>query len=84
VARSRSEQMGAIIDSLNGIHVGRLETIQGRLGVVREELKALGEPELDSTFEEACGSLSRGDAGNFRRLVSQVVSRLGHVKARQG
>jgi hypothetical protein len=76
----RKERTGAILVALNAIQVGRIDAVLSKLTVAREDLRQIDEPELAGTLQEAEASLTRGDAANFRRLVSQVVSRLGHLK----
>ena len=79
-ARGRKEQVRAVIGALNALGVGELSSIETRLAVVREELVPLSEPDIQAAVDEARTSLLKGDLGNFRRLVSQAVSRLGHLK----
>ena len=79
-ARDRKERLGAIIDHLNAIHIGDLAAIETRLAKAGEDLASLGETDLSRTLDEARSSLGRADLANFRRLVAQTVSRIGHLK----
>lgn len=78
--KSRSEQLHGVIGTLNAIHVGDLQAILGKLGEAGAVLRALEVSEIESALGEARQSLLRGDMPNFRRLVAQVVARLGHLR----
>jgi len=81
MAKTRSDRMGNIISTLNGISVGELSGLTVRLDAAQGELQELKEAELAGSLGDAKASMLRGDVANFRRLVSQVVSRLGHLRA---
>ena len=80
MGHSRKEQVSAVIEELNAIQVGELSTIESKLASIRQDLGTLGERELERTVAAAGSELVRGDAANFRRLLAQAVSRLGHLK----
>lgn len=80
MARGRKEQIRASIEALNAIQVGELSAIDNKVAAAREELRTLNEPELERSLEESRRCLAQGDVTNFRRLLAQTVSRLGHLK----
>lgn len=69
------------IVALNSLSVGDIEAILKKLEAVRVEVRAQGQDELADRLDEAAGALGRGQLSDYRRLLSQVVSRLGHLKA---
>ena len=69
-----------IIVALNSLGVGDLDAIQRKLAAAREALGACGQAELGLRLDEAAAALARGEFTEYRRLVSLVVSRLGHLK----
>ena len=79
---SHSQNVSSLIGMLNGISVGELGAITGKLAAVRQDLSELQEAELDQALEQALQSIQRGDVKDFRRLVAQMVSKLGHVRDR--
>jgi hypothetical protein len=81
VSGGRKERIGALIDAMNAIHIGELSSIDAKLGAAKDQLAALGESDLEKLSVEARERLRGGDAANFRRLVAQLVSRLGHLKS---
>jgi len=69
-----------VIVSLNSLGVGDLESIHRRVRAARAEVVAHGHEELAARLDEALEALGQGRMAEFRRLVNQVVSRLGHLK----
>lgn len=69
-----------VIVSLNSLGVGDLEALQRKIAVARHEVVAAGEADLAQKLGEASAALEDGRIADFRRLVSLVVSRLGHLK----
>lgn len=69
-----------MIVSLNSLGVGDLEAIGRKIGDAGRLLSAKGQAELAERLVEAGAALERGDLPEYRRLVSLVVSRLGHLK----
>jgi hypothetical protein len=67
-----------IIEVLNGITVGELETIRNKLSIVRKDLIELGLVDLSVDIQDAGRKLSKGDVVAFRKLLAKVVSKLGH------
>jgi hypothetical protein len=69
-----------VIVSLNSLGVGDLEGLQRKLAGAREEVVTRGETELADKLDEAAAALEDGRFADYRRLVSLVVSRLGHLR----
>lgn len=69
-----------LIHFLNGIGVGELGAIQGKLDTARRTCLELGFEELAERLAEASTALREGDPKTFRKRVELVVSRLGHLK----
>jgi cobalamin biosynthesis protein CobD/CbiB len=70
-----------LIVTLNSLRLGDLDVLRGRILSVRERLQTMGQPDLSERLEEALRALERGETTEYRRLVNQVVSRLGHLPA---
>jgi hypothetical protein len=69
-----------IIVSLNSLGIGDLDSIRKKLEAVRQEVRAQGQDELAARLDEASSALDRGQLTEYRRLLAQVVSRLGHLR----
>jgi hypothetical protein len=69
-----------IIVSLNNLGIGDLDGIRRRIDEARIQVRACGQTELADKLDEAWASLARGEFSEYRRLLSLVVSRLGHLK----
>ena len=69
-----------IIVSLNSLGIGDLDSIRKKLETVRQEVRAQGQIELADRLDEASSALDRGQLTEYRRLLAQVVSRLGHLR----
>ena len=80
MAKSRAERIASVISALNAVAVGELAAIETRVQVAYQELCGLDAPELADVLRSASAALGRGDLGNFRRLIAQTVSRLGHLR----
>ena len=80
MAQGRRAQVQGLMDLLNSINVGELGSIETKLASVREDLRGLGESEVEKVIEEAWASLTRADLVNFRRLLAQAVAKLGHLR----
>ena len=75
-----------LILRLNSLSIGDLELLRTKLDAARHDLGELGQEELAGRMDDAIRHLAAGEMADYRRVVNQVVSRLGHVarKARQG
>ena len=80
MSRQHGPKLSKLIITLNSIGVGELASITSKLEGVRSELSGLGQPELAENLDSARSAIQRGDMAEFRRLLSQTVSRLGHVR----
>lgn len=69
-----------VIVSLNSLGVGDLDTIKRKVAAAGEVVRSGGNLELADRLDEAIDALARGDLGAYRRLLSLVVSRLGHLR----
>ena len=69
-----------VIVSLNSLGVGDLETLQKKLSTARTAVSEHGERELAEKLAQASAALEDGRFAEYRRLLSLVVSRLGHLK----
>jgi len=68
-----------IILRLNSLAIGDFDLLRSRLDAARQDLLGLGHADLAASLDEAQRNLSEGKTSEYRRLVSQVVSRLGHL-----
>ena len=69
-----------IIVSLNSLGVGDLDSIRGKIRAVRQEIRAQGQDELADRLDDASAALDRGQLTEYRRLLAQVVSKIGHLR----
>lgn len=69
-----------LIVTLNSLGVGDLDILRGRLAKVRDSLAGMDQPELCERLDEATRSLEAGQLSEYRRLINQIVSRLGHLR----
>jgi len=69
-----------VIVSLNSLGVGDLEALQRKIASARALVVEHGEVELGEKLGEASVALEDGRFADYRRLVSLVVSRLGHLR----
>ena len=69
-----------VIVGLNSLGVGDVGTIRQKIEQAREQMRSRGQEELADRLGEAAGALERGEMTEYRRLVSLVVSRLGHLR----
>ncbi|MFC2172977.1 hypothetical protein ACFLU6_10160 [Acidobacteriota bacterium] len=69
-----------LIDSINNIKVGECSRIQAKLQQVEMNLKEINQVDLSVLVHDAQQKLEGGDVPGFRKLLAQVVSRLGHLK----
>jgi len=78
VNSSGRQRISGVIEALNAIEVGEISAIVHKLRMAEEELGGLDVGELQATLGEARKHLDDGDVTNFRRLVAQAISKLGH------
>lgn len=69
-----------LILRLNSLSIGDLSALAVKLGSIRDSLVEIGQPDLAARLSEAGAALSEGRIQEYRRLVNQVVSRLGHLR----
>jgi hypothetical protein len=69
-----------LIVTLNSLGVGDLDGIRRKLETVSEEVRGQGEEDLAARLADASAALSRGDLPEYRRILSFVVSRMGHLR----
>ena len=69
-----------VIVSLNSLGVGDLEALQRKLETARHLVSEQGESDLAGKLAQASAALVEGRFTEYRRLLSLVVSRLGHLK----
>lgn len=77
----KKEALYEIIDLINDIKTGKLETIVRNLQLIKRELFKIDQPELARQVSEAIKDLELGNTRNFRKKLSNVSSKLGHIKA---
>lgn len=69
-----------LIVGLNSLGVGDLVAIRRKIDQAREQMRSRGQEELADRLGEAADALERGEMTEYRRLLSLVVSRLGHLR----
>ena len=69
-----------VIVSLNTLRIGDLDGIRGRIRDAEQQVRSSGHVELGDKLGEAAAALEQGRFSEYRRLISLVVSRLGHLK----
>ena len=69
-----------IIVTLNCLGVGDLDGIRRKLETVRDEVRGQGEEELATRLGDASAALAKGDLPEYRRILSFVVSKMGHLR----
>jgi hypothetical protein len=69
-----------VIVSLNSLGVGDLDQIRSKLASAADAARSLGSEELAERIGEAAAALQQGRTAEYRRLLSLVVSRMGHLK----
>lgn len=67
----------AVLNALSMSEIGRLH---GQVDRVRATLDGAGQEDLATRLEEGQRCLRAGDPKGFRRAVSNVTARLGHLK----
>jgi len=70
----------AMLSTLNATDVGTLDSIAAKLRQVKEQLEALGQPDLAARAESAIGSLEVGDVAAFKRTRAFLQSKIGHLR----
>ena len=74
-----------LILRLNSLSIGDLELLKSRLAAIRHDLGdlgVLGQQDLTGRLDDSIRHLEAGEMADYRRMVSQVVSRLGHLSRR--
>jgi cobalamin biosynthesis protein CobD/CbiB len=66
--------------SLNNLGIGDFDLIRKRIEEARSQVLASGHEELAERLDQAALALERGQLAEYRRLLSFVVSRLGHLR----
>ena len=69
-----------VIVSLNALGIGDLGSIQSKIETARRQMLESGQEELAGKLDAAAAALERGQFSEYRRLISLVVSRLGHLR----
>ncbi len=69
-----------MLSTLNATDVGTLDSIASKLREVKEQLEALGQPELAVRADGAIGALSRGDIAEFKKTRAFLQSKIGHLR----
>ncbi|MCP3981496.1 MAG: hypothetical protein GY716_19530 [bacterium] len=69
-----------LITYLNAIGVGEMDAIAIKLQTAREACLELEQTELCEALGEALNALRQADMKTYRRRVSSVIARLGHLK----
>jgi CRP-like cAMP-binding protein len=70
----------AMLSTLNATDVGTLDSIAEKLRQVREQLEALGQPDLAQRADDAIRSLADGDIVEFKRARAYLQSKIGHLR----
>ena len=76
------QRASSVMAQLNGLAVGDLQSIQAALESAGSELETIQQLDLAASVRDARQAVDCGDIKNFRRLIAQVVSKLGHVRDR--
>ena len=73
-------QVREVLAMLNAVSLGELAKVDAELARAQAALAVLRQDELAERVGEARRSLAAGDLKEFRRAVSNVTARLGHVR----
>jgi hypothetical protein len=65
---------------LNGLSVAELGRLHREIERARAVLDSAGQGELAARLAEGAAALRAGDTREFRRAISNVTARLGHLK----
>lgn len=74
----------ALIEALNSITIGDLETMSRKVKTIRETAADAGLTEIATILDEALTCLDAADLKTFRKKTHHAVSRLGHLKVGNG
>ena len=69
-----------ILAALNALSLSELSRVETELARAQSALMALGQDDLGARVGEAREALRTGNVKEFRRAISNVTARLGHVK----
>lgn len=69
-----------ILALLNSLSLGEIGRVRAELASAAASLEALGQPELALRVAEAGHALAGGNLKEYRRALSNVTARLGHVR----
>ena len=79
-AGDQASAIRAILACLNSLSLGEISRVRVELSRASSSLAALGQPELAARVTEAAAALASGNVKEYRRAISNVTARLGHVK----
>lgn len=71
-----------ILASLNALSLSEMSRVEAELIRAQSALMSLGQDDLGARVAEAREALRLGNVKEFRRAISNVTARLGHVHAR--
>ena len=69
-----------ILAVLNALSLGELSRVYTALDRAEAGLQGFGAPDLATRVAEGRAALRAGDVKEFRRAVSNVTARLGHLR----
>ena len=75
------EKIRAIIAELNSLTVGEVDAVLRKLSSSHRALVDMGQQDLAAKLKEAEDCIKSGDVASFRKLVTQVLSKVGHVRS---
>ena len=69
-----------ILAALNALSLGEISRVDLELARAQSALNSLDQGELGTRIGEAREALRTGNLKEFRRAISNVTARLGHIK----
>lgn len=79
-AGDQASAIREILACLNSLSLGEISRVRVELARASGSLTALGQSELATRVTEAAAALAAGNVKEYRRAISNVTARLGHVK----
>ena len=79
-AGDQASAIREILACLNSLSLGEISRVRIELARASGSLAAIGQSELAARVDEATAALVSGNVKEYRRAISNVTARLGHLK----